>query len=165
MSPLPSLKVLKRLLYLVQSENPQLLPAFRWIALGPELAEIALNGSEPSADDLAAILRLLQEKARDLLPLGRELMRDSTHGEAAELQLCVDQLLEHSNWEHPTEVLDRPRPDLGKLLAACQTRLKRSRGKKRAQVEAMVAKVERAVRIAEIARKRRERMLKKQRRR
>ncbi|MEE8524622.1 MAG: hypothetical protein V3T72_11880 [Thermoanaerobaculia bacterium] len=67
-------------------------------------------------------------------------------------------MLEHEAWHHPTQVLERPRPDFDKLLAACQARLERTREEHRSLVGRVTVKVERAARIAEGARKKREKM-------
>ncbi len=155
---IPPHEVVDRLFALVGAESPGLLPACRWLLLGPRLAALVLPETRPSAAELTSLLRLLRDRDRSLLPLGRELVQLSEHGEAALLELCVDRLLEHSNWEHPTQVLEQPRPDFGKLLKICQARLRRSRGDNRGQVAAVTAKVERAARIADSARERRRRM-------
>jgi len=89
----------------------------------------------------------------------------SDHGEAALLEICVDQLLQSPDWEHPTQVLERPRPDFKKLLETCEARLERSGEQGRAEAEAMTAKVERAVRIEASADERRQRMRRGRRRR
>ena len=44
------------------------------------------------------------------------MIEESDHGEAALLEICVDRLLRSPDWEHPTQVLERPRPDFKKLL-------------------------------------------------
>jgi hypothetical protein len=155
---IPSFTDLERLLTLVEAEQPALLPACRWLVLGPELGRRILPGIDPSAAELTSLLRLLRDREPPLLPLGDELARVSDRGDAARVELCVDQLLEHDGWEHPNQVLDRPRPPLDKLLAACQARSERTGEDERRHVEAVSGRVERAVRIAEAARKKRERM-------
>jgi hypothetical protein len=154
----PPFVYLERLLTLVAEDAPALLPGCRWLVLGPELGNLVLPEPQPTADEMADLMRLLQRRALDLLPLSRELIEVSDHGEAALLEICVDRLLLSSSWEHPTQVLERPRPDFTKLLGACEARLKRSRKPERAAIEAMTAKVERAVRIQKSAAERRQRM-------
>lgn len=159
----PAFVLLERLLSRVESEDPDLLPVCRWLMLGPLLGKLILPESEPSAADLTSLLRLLRDQEPPLLAFGEDLARASEHREAAWLELCVDRLLEQDDWQHPTQVLERPRPDPDKLLGACQARLKQTGEPLRERVEAVTVKVERAARIEAAARETRERMRRRRR--
>ena len=155
---LPPFQRLERLLDLVANEAPALLPGCRRLVLGPRLGSLVLPEIEPSTSELTALLRMLENRAPELLPLGRQLVRSSDDGETAFLELCVDRLLARADWEHPTQVLDRPRPNLERLLEVCRARQLRSGGSEHARIGTVVTKVERAARIAEGAARRRQRM-------
>ncbi len=156
---IPSTALLQQLFALLSAEHPDLIPTCRWLLLGPELAPIVLPQVEgPTPDDLVTLLRLLRDDAEDFFEIGKTLAHNSEHEQEAIAELCVDQLMEYSNWEHPTQILERPRPDFGQLLAAAQARLKNASDSERDAVATMTAKVERAARIAESARVRREMM-------
>ena len=162
---LPSFKSLERLVTLIRNEKPELLATCRHLVLGPGLSSLLLEEpAEPEAVELASFLRLLRRHALDLLPLGRELVAGSDAAEQAFAELAVDELLRSSTWEHPTQILDRPRPELEALLRACQARRKRARGQRRAEIDEAIFKVDRAVRIESSARKRRQRLHRRPRR-
>ena len=160
---LPSFDRLERLFAVVAAEAPELLPACRSLVLGPRLGALVLPEPPPGGEELASLLRLLRRQAPELLALGRELVETADAGETALIELCVDKLLQSSDWQHPTQVLERPRPDFEKLLAACRARRKRLRGRRRVEIEAMIEKVERAVRIEAAARQRRQRQRRRRR--
>ncbi len=150
----PPFNTLDRLFALVKTEDPGLLPVIRWLLLGPRLATLVLPEiPPPSASELLDLLRLLRAREPSLSPVGEELIRSSRHGEEAWLEICVDRLLEHSDWEHPTQVLERPRPDFGKLLQTCLARREASQEDDR--LAYVIDRVERAARIADEARQRR----------
>jgi hypothetical protein len=156
---IPSLTVLAKLFARVEADQPGLLPACRWLVLRPELGRMVLPGTEPSAADLTALLRLLQDEEPRLAALGERLASASEDFEQAYAELCLDRLLEHEDWHHPTQVLDPPRPAFDKLLAACRARLERSpEGADRNHAASVAVKLERAVRISESARRKREPM-------
>jgi len=154
----PRYELLERLLSLVAAENAALLPGCRWLVLGPKLAAIVAPDEAPTLDDLTALLRLLRRQTPDLQSLGRTLAGNSEHGEAAYVEICVDRLLEVPGWHHPTQVLERPRPDFRQLLEASRARSKAPGGSGLAELGSVVARLEKAVSIAEDARARRERM-------
>jgi hypothetical protein len=163
---LPALGLFENLLARVEAERPELLPVCRRLVLGPDLGRLILPGAAPSAADLVALLRLLRDREPSLLPLGEDLTRSSEHHEAAQVELCVDLLIAHEDqdWQHPSLVLDRPRPALDKLLDGCRARLQATPEPLRDRVHAVIDKVERAARIAASARERRERMDRRRRR-
>ena len=75
---------------------------------------------------------------------------------AVDLEAALDCLVATPDWEYPTSVLERPHPDLGELLAVCRARLeKTSDESERRGLAEVEAKLARAVRIAESARRRR----------
>ncbi|MEE8523807.1 MAG: hypothetical protein V3T72_07725 [Thermoanaerobaculia bacterium] len=151
----PRFELLERLFSLIAEENEALLPGCRWLVLGPKLGAIVAAEEAPTLDELTALLRLLRRQTPDLQSLGGTLARNSEHGEDAVVELAVDRLLESSDWEHPTQMLERPRPDFGKLFAACRRRLAGAGPNERIEVTSVTAKVERAARIEESARARR----------
>ena len=139
--------------------SPHLIPCCRWLALGDKLARALLvdHPGKPTKGELTELLELLSRQAPQLLPLARFLLSQSEHGDAAEvsfqLGLLVDAKGEH--WQHPTQILDRPRANFESLLRACIERRQRARGKKRRHLMEVEEKLERATRIAESARRRR----------
>lgn len=156
---IPSYELLEQLFRLVAEEEESLLEGCRWLVLGKQLATVlGLPGEAPDPDQLISLLRLLRRRAPDLEPLGRKLACSSEHCEDVLVEIAVDQLLECTDWEHPTQVLERPVPDFQKLFEASRRRLEKAAEGERAAVASMCSKVERAWRIAESARVRRERM-------
>ncbi|MEE8526499.1 MAG: hypothetical protein V3T72_21400 [Thermoanaerobaculia bacterium] len=162
----PKTRDLKKLFELLAGEASQLRPVCRWLAvaadLGAERTVVLLAGhARPgTVAELADLSRLLQREAPDLVRTGRWLVGHSEHLEDVHVELQLDLLVaaDVDNWEHPTQVLERPRPDFEKLLAACAVRRKSAGGAEGDHLARVEAKVERAVRIAESARQRRERM-------
>jgi hypothetical protein len=156
---IPPSELLERLFRLVAEEDETLLEECRWLVLGAKLAAaVALPGKAPDLGQLVSLLRLLRHRAPALEPLGRKLAGNSQHCEDALVEIAVDQLLEHADWEHPTQVLERPLPDFHKLFIASRSRVEDAGDGERSAVESMSSKMERAWRIAEGARVRRERM-------
>ncbi len=154
---LPPYGELKHLFDVVAEEEAELLPGCRWLILGPRLAAIVAPDEAPSAGQLITLLRLLRRQAPELEALGRALVYHSEHGEQADVEACVDKLLEVPNWQHPSQVLPRPRPDFRKLLEASRARSEGS-DTDLADFDAMIERLEVAVQVAESARVRRERM-------
>lgn len=110
-----------------------------------ELAERSLKPCRPAAADQTAVVR--SEVEGVLWMLSRLV-----------LELHLDRLLDVDGWEHPTQVLERPRPDLEELLAVCQGRIDNTLEPAREhRLLAVREKLERAQRIAMNARKRRSR--------
>jgi len=73
------------------------------------------------------------------------------------LDRALDQLVEFAEWEHPSQVFDRPHPGFRILLVLCKERLADSEAPGRDRLAEVRDKLERAVRIADEARERRER--------
>lgn len=74
------------------------------------------------------------------------------------LELQLDRLVESESWEHPIQVLERPRPSLEDLIRVCDERIERSAAEgARARLVVVREKIERALRIADSARRRRNR--------
>ena len=71
------------------------------------------------------------------------------------VEIQLDQLIAAEEWSHPVQVLERPRSDLRDLLAASRRRLRGLRGQEKARLVVVRQRLERAVRIAETARRRR----------
>lgn len=158
----PKARELSLLFDLLDREAPNLRPVCRWLIVGPELAAaiLAEHSRPPVAAELTALVRLLERRAPELVDVGLWLVEASEHAEAVRVELQLDRLIaaDIDAWEYPTQALDRPLPDLERLLAGCALRRRRARGARRRHLERVEAKLERAVRIAESARRRRERM-------
>jgi hypothetical protein len=108
-----------------------------------EIAERSLNPCRPAAADQTAVVR--SEVERVLWMLSRLV-----------LELHLDRLLEVNGWEHPTQVLERPRPEIEELLSVCQGRIENTlEPLHERRLLAVREKLERAQRIAVNARKRR----------
>ena len=75
---------------------------------------------------------------------------------AAEMLIAAER--RSPRWSHPRNVLTPPYPDLGEVLAACRRLHGDSAGGRRRLIEEVVAKLERAVRLDQKARERREAM-------
>jgi len=155
---LPRYQLLRRLFDLVAEAGGALLPCCRWLVHGPGLAAILGPDEPPTLEQVTALLRLLRSQAPELLETGLALVRKSEHGDDAYVEICVDLLLETPDWQHPTQVLEPPRPDFPRLLEASLARRRPSHVSSSTELDAVIEKLERAVRIAENARKRRARM-------
>lgn len=112
-----------------------------------ELLEDLDLGAMPSeAAEPALAAAGLVAQSRDLL--SHALM-------ALDVDGALDRLISVSRWEHPAEVLDRPRPSYGALLQACDERLPGAEGDRRERLEEARFKIARARRVEEAARRRR----------
>ncbi len=144
----------------VGKAQPELLPVCRWLVLGPQLAPLIFRqeGREPVLDDLVRLLHLFDGEAPELESLMRGLVADSELGAEAGVEVGLDRLIatEASKWFHPTQVLSRPYPDPGALLAGCNRRLESAGDKTREQFLSVRSKLQRAVRIESQARRRRD---------
>jgi hypothetical protein len=139
-------------------ERPDRLLASRHLLLGPELAEV-LKIPEPSADCVAGLLRALRDREPGAFASARELARHSPPGREALVEIAVDELLDADfEWPHPALVLDPPRPEFGDLLAVCERRLRQAGDDQREHLREVTGKVARAARIADEARRNRERL-------
>ena len=120
---------------------------------------------EASRGSLSYILELLEMAERGLR-VSRLEMADRTAQVRKEvegvvwriseilLELQLDRLLEVDGWEHPTQVLERPRPSLEDLLEICEERLLREPSGNPRLLHVR-EKLERAQKIAARARERR----------
>jgi hypothetical protein len=157
---------LEILLEFLSREAPRLRPVCRWLAVAAELGDertavlLAGHARPGTAAELTGFLRLLQRQEPDLVPVGQWLAEHSEHQEEVHVELQLDLLIaaDVDAWEHPTQVLERPRPDFGKMLASCGIRRQSAGGAEADHLAKVEAKLERAVKIAESARQRRERM-------
>lgn len=158
----PNAEELTALFEILAREAAELRPACRWLIVGPEMATAILgqHARPPTVDDLTRLVRLLEDQAPELMPVGWWLVNASDHAEATQAEIQLDQLIaaDLDAWQHPTQVLDRPRPDFELLLTWCQSRRRQRRGSELERLAAIEAKLERAVRIEAIARRRRQRM-------
>ncbi len=139
-------------------DRPDDLAASRYLVLGPQLAGL-LELPEPSAAAVADLLRTLRDRDLSVLAHARKLARDSSPGRAALLELRVDELVGATyEWHHPSQVLERPRPEYRELLPICERRHQEAGDDEREHLHAVTRKVARAARIDEEARLRRERL-------
>jgi hypothetical protein len=76
----------------------------------------------------------------------------------AALDRALDRLVEVAEWEHPSQVLERPHPGYRILLALCKERLEDPEATGRDRLAEVRDRLERAVRIADEARQRREKL-------
>jgi hypothetical protein len=144
---------------LLDRRAPELRDLPGWLLLGPELGQrlLGIYRPEPRAADLTALLRLVRAERPELLPLVQGLVWNSRQAPAAMVEIQLDQLIAAGDWSHPVQVLERPRSDPRDLLAASRRRLRAARGEERARLVTVRQRLERAVRIAEAARRRRTR--------
>ncbi len=154
------------LLELVAKADPDLLPACRWLVLGRRLAPSILKqeGRVPVFGELVRLLHLVDGEASELEAMARSMVAGNELGAEAEVEARLDQLVaaHASEWAHPAQVLRRPFPELGALLASCLQRLagrddRKAGGDARERLESVKENLERAVRIEGNARRRRER--------
>ncbi len=139
-----------------EGENPEIRQA---------LAEAALDAAHHSLVHAGLCLELyarLEPTAgaghlrRQLNRAIRLLIAPPPAATPVDLEADLDRLVATPGWEHPASALDRPRPDLGELLAACRSRLATAEdaGDRRRLAE-VEARLERAHRIEQNARRRR----------
>jgi hypothetical protein len=148
--------ILRRWLGFVQ-DRPDLLSSSRYLVLGPELTEI-LALPEPSAAALTDLLRTLRDHEPEALAYAHGLARHSPQGREAILELAVDELLDADfDWQHPSQVLERPRPEYRELVPVCEKRQDEAGDDERGRVDEVTRKVAKAARISEEARRNRER--------
>ncbi len=143
----------------VAAVDPELLPACRWLVLGGRLAPMIINqeGRVPEFGDLVRLLHVTGGQAPELEEMVRSMVAGNELGAEAAVEAGLDLLVEAdaSRWAHPVQVLSRPRPELGALLAGCVRRLEGAGDKVRERLESVRGKLERAVRIEDTARRRR----------
>ena len=139
--------------------------------LGPVASTLGRETLEAARAGLQEIQRLLRLAERSLLEAHPGAAQDmiQAQGDISQavrrmstvlLELHLDRLISLDGWEHPSQVLERPRPDLEALLAACEDRIRkrpRYRGptEENHRLERVRSKLERAQRIANSARQRR----------
>lgn len=152
-------------------EAPGLRPVVRWLAVGPQSARLLFpeNTREPTLEELANLIRLLERSAPQWISAGQWLVGRSEHRSAVHAELQLDRLITAGHpWSHPIQVLPRPRAEYAELVAACRRRLARAKdpptwieipGATAEGVELLrdiEAKVARAVEIEEAAQRRRD---------
>jgi hypothetical protein len=109
----------------------------------------AVDRAQLALDDVFDEIHALPQSFPD--SLGRE--RAWTR---AALDRALDRLVETAEWEHPSQILDRPHPGYRILLALCAERLEDPEVRSRDRLAEVRGKLDRAVRIADEARQRRE---------
>ena len=138
--------------------------------LGTLATTLSRETLEAARAGLVEIQQLLQLAERNLHEAHPRAVHDTTQaqGDIAQavrrmskvlLELHLDRLVAQDGWEHPSQVLERPRPELDALLAACEQRIRhkpRSLPPEHARrLELVRTKLERAQRISQRARQRR----------
>lgn len=155
---LPPQNILEQWFGLLPDDRPELLLASQYLVLGPDLAEL-IHSPPPAPEPLVELLRFLRELAPAVLAYVRDLAEESPLGRHALLELVVDVLVAaEDGWRHPSQVLDRPRPEYRELLPICLERLRLADDAERPHLTDVTTKVETAARIAEEARLRRRRL-------
>lgn len=86
----------------------------------------------------------------------RQIRNEAKEQAGAQAEQQLDQLLKAMGWSHPVQVLERPRADLAVLLKAGRLRLPTVQGVERQHLQEALAKLERALRIENSARRRRQ---------
>jgi hypothetical protein len=117
----------------------------------PEIVP-AIDRAQLALDTVFDALHALPESFPDSLSQDRAWTR-------SDLERALDQLVESAGWEHPSQALERPRPDYRTLLALCEVRLEDPEVPGRDRVVDVRDKLERSVRIADEARERLEKMM------
>jgi hypothetical protein len=121
------------------------------ICVSSLLASLLQAGSGPRHQEtLTSVRELVDGARRELDVLVEEI--DSL------LSAALDQLVQADGWEHPGQVLERPRPDFKVLLKFCELRLDRAPESERPRLEDTRDKLARTVRIANEARHSRQSM-------
>jgi hypothetical protein len=155
----PTTPNLRQLFKLLDRHAPDLKAPCRWLLVGPNLAVIIMpeHSRQPDVEDLTRLMRLLKKEAKELVPVGRWMLAASEQSAATLVELQLDQLLEAhpEDWSHPIQVLERPRAGLPSMLRACRLRMLSAQGNRRKRLLEVRDKLERAVRIARSAEKRR----------
>ncbi|MEE8522555.1 MAG: hypothetical protein V3T72_01385 [Thermoanaerobaculia bacterium] len=147
---LPPRKIVEKWFALLPEERPELLLPSQYLMLGVELSEL-LHLPPPAPEPLADLLRLLRDHAPGLLGYARLLAEESPLGRHAVLELAVDILVAADGWQHPSQVLARPRPPYRELVPLCRERLRRAADAARPHLGEVTVKVETAARIEQEA--------------
>lgn len=155
----PTIPTLRKLFKLLDRRAPDLKAPCRWLLVGADLAAIILPeySRQPEVEDLTQLIRLLKKEAPDLVSVGRWMVAASEQSAATLVELQLDQLIEakSEDWSHPIQILERPRAELPAMLRACRLRMLSAQGERRKRLDEVRDKLERAVRIANSAERRR----------
>ena len=142
----------------VASSAPDLLPACRWLLMGPSLARwvCPTDGVEPSLPEMIELLRFLDGEELEIEAVGHALATTSLHLDEARIEHGLDRLLgaEEDQWTHPAVVLGRPCPKFTDLLARCTHRLATADADAHQRLEGVRAKLEHAVALERTTRRR-----------
>ena len=149
------------LLALLRQQAPELLPACRFLILGPYLAGAMLSehSRPPTVRELIALKRVVERHGPTLSGLLASLLEASGRLPAVRAEIQLDRLLEldPSLWSHPSQVQGRPFSDGSELLEACRLRLAEAPEEEQSRLEVVEEKLARAVAIEDKARERRRR--------
>lgn len=157
----PSKTQMQHLLTFLEEQPVDFRPAVRWLMLGRHMAESLMSEfvQEPDLDQLLQLMRLVKDQEPDLIDTATLLAASSPHAEALHVEVQLDMLVERNpdTWNHPVQILRRPRSPYGVLLAACRRRLKRSSSDDSVEfLKTAESKLLRAVELEEQARRRRQ---------
>ena len=106
-------------------------------------------------------MRLVKDQVPDLIDTATLLTAASPHAERLEAEIQADALLDRdpSIWNHPVQILFRPRRPYSELLAVCQRRLDQPCGEHSTErLLHVMDKLKRAIVLEERARRRREKI-------
>ncbi|MCP3960513.1 MAG: hypothetical protein GY719_21925 [bacterium] len=142
----------------IEARGPGLLPACRWLLMGPALADwvCPTDGMEPTLPEMIELLRLLDDEEPEVETVGRALLTSSPHLGEAKIEHGLDRLLhaDEGRWTHPGVVLGRPCAEFTDLLARCSGRLQAAAGEDRRRLESVRGKLRDAVALERTARHR-----------
>ena len=164
----PSRAQMKRLLGLLEKQANDLVPTCRWLIVGRHLAETLDSDfcREPSLDQLLQLMRWAKDQDPALIDSATLLAAASPHAEELHIEVQLDALVDPDPdaWNHPVQILARPRQPYPVLLAACRRRLGRAKDKGlKERLRTVEKKLRRTIELEEKARRRRQRMREKER--
>ena len=156
----PSKTQMKRLLTFLEDQSTDLRPAVRWLMLGRSMSESLMSEfvQEPDLDQLVQLTRLVKDQEPDLIDTVTLLSASSPLAEQLHVEVQLDALVDRDpqTWNHPVQILMRPRSPYGVLLAACQRRLQKAERGSTEILRTVERKLRRALELEEKARRRRQ---------
>lgn len=151
---------MQRLLSFLEDQTTDFRPAVRWLMLGRTMAESLMSDfvREPDLDQLLGLMRLIKNEEPELIDTVTLLAASSPHAEQLRIEVQLDFLVDRDPgaWNHPVQILLRPRSPYGVLLTACRGRLERSDADSAERLRSVESKLRRAVELEERARRRRQ---------
>lgn len=156
----PSKVQMQRLLEALEGQASDLIPTCRWLIVGRHLADVLGSdiSPEPDLDQLLKFMRWVQHQEPQLIDTATLLAATSPLAEQLHIEVQLDALAARNPiaWNHPVQVLARPRSPYGVLLAACRRRLDVAALEDQERLLSVAGKLERAIELEERARRRRQ---------